>query len=106
MTNFAKTCFLVYSRHHLSSCHIISSLENCDLQNCEEDFEMPYNPEDPLQRSKAVYGDSASIKPLPFFRKFNLPPAPDEIPVNPGIIAESCGGKIISGAAIGELLKC
>lgn len=63
---------------------------------------MTYNPEDPLQRSKAIYGDSAATKPLPFFRKFNLPPAPEEIPVNPGIIAESCGGKIISGAAIGN----
>ena len=63
--------------------------------------EMSPNSGTASERSRVMYGDYAGAKPLPTFRPVKFPPPPDQIPLNPGIIAESCGGKIISGGFIG-----
>lgn len=62
---------------------------------------------DPYERSSLYYGkETAATKPLPFFKPIALPVPASTVPVNPGIIAESCGGKIISGFFIGKYLMC
>lgn len=59
---------------------------------------------DGRERSIRIYGSVSESLPLPFYRIINLPVPPEDIPVNPGIIGESCGGKIISGMFIGGIL--
>jgi mitochondrial import inner membrane translocase subunit TIM22 len=59
---------------------------------------------DGRERSIRIYGAVSERVPLPFYRIINLPTPPEDIPVNPGIIGESCGGKIISGMFIGGIL--
>ena len=41
---------------------------------------------------------------LPFFKQITLPPGAPQIPVNPAIIQESCGSKILVGALMGSVL--
>jgi import inner membrane translocase subunit TIM22 len=51
-----------------------------------------------------VYGEAAKPLFLPFFKQIKLPPPPPEIPIWQGIVSESCGGKILSGAVMGSVL--
>lgn len=59
---------------------------------------------DSKERSIRIYGPNSERLPLPFYKLINFPTPPEEIPVNPGILGESCGGKIISGVFIGAVL--
>jgi import inner membrane translocase subunit TIM22 len=54
----------------------------------------------------APYGVMASTMTpyMPFFKQTNLPAPPPEIPLNPALIPESCGSKIIMGAVMGAVL--
>ena len=52
-----------------------------------------------------VYGDYSRSLYLPFYKTVHIPSKPpDSSPGNPSLIADSCGLKIVSGAAIGGVL--
>mmetsp|Transcript_10004 Transcript_10004/g.10490 ORF Transcript_10004/g.10490 Transcript_10004/m.10490 type:complete len:205 (+) Transcript_10004:3-617(+) len=68
-------------------------------ENNEINNEISFN-----YKSLLIYGNNSKNFPLPFYKIINFPLPPEEYPVNPGIIAESCGGKIISGIFIGGIL--
>ena len=60
---------------------------------------------DAKSRSSYFFGDNARIQPLPFFKPYITTPKTDLVPVNPGIIPESCGFKIITGGLMGKFYK-
>jgi import inner membrane translocase subunit TIM22 len=54
--------------------------------------------------SHRIYGENAKQLNLPWFRPVKFPPGPEEPQIWPGIVQESCGGKIITGAIMGSVL--
>lgn len=54
--------------------------------------------------SPDIYGDNAKHLYLPFYKIIKLTPAPDEYPILPTLVNESCGMKIITGAMMGSVL--
>ena len=54
--------------------------------------------------SETYYGNSAQKLYLPFFRPIYLPPPPEEVPILPTLVQESCGFKIVTGAMMGSVL--
>ncbi len=58
----------------------------------------------PTERSEYYYGEPARSLFLPFFRPAPWPKPLDEIPINPNLLQESCGFKIITGAVMGSVL--
>lgn len=61
--------------------------------------------ERPKDLAGTYYGEKAAgMYYLPFFRQIKLPPPPQEYPVLPSLIQESCGFKILSGAVMGSIL--
>lgn len=65
---------------------------------------MASGPYDMIGKSKQIYGNETESFPLPFFRKTLLPYGPDTIPINPSLIPESCGSKIIVGGVMGSIM--
>jgi hypothetical protein len=65
---------------------------------------MAGKPFDAVEKSKLIYGEKSETFPLPFYRQILLPYGADTVPINPGLIGESCGGKIILGAVMGSVL--
>jgi mitochondrial import inner membrane translocase subunit TIM22 len=60
--------------------------------------------QNPSEVAKEVYGGYSKSMYLPFFRQIRLPAPPDEVPILPSIVNESCGSKIITGAIMGSVL--
>eukprot|EP00598_Pedospumella_elongata_P006057 CAMPEP_0184973372 /NCGR_PEP_ID=MMETSP1098-20130426/5184_1 /TAXON_ID=89044 /ORGANISM="Spumella elongata, Strain CCAP 955/1" /LENGTH=183 /DNA_ID=CAMNT_0027495823 /DNA_START=43 /DNA_END=594 /DNA_ORIENTATION=- len=54
--------------------------------------------------TSGVYGENARQLYLPFFKPIKLTPAPEEYPILPTLVNESCGMKIITGALMGSVL--
>lgn len=50
------------------------------------------------------YGAGSLAMYMPFFKEITLPPPPPEIPLNPSLVPEACGSKIITGAVMGAIL--
>jgi mitochondrial import inner membrane translocase subunit TIM22 len=56
------------------------------------------------QRRPNFYGDAAKNLYLPFYKQITLPPPPDQIPVIPSLVQESCAFKIVTGGVMGAVL--
>ena len=55
--------------------------------------------------TEPIYGVASRGLHLPFFKAFNIPVKdPSEYPLNPNMITESCGFKVITGGVIGGVL--
>jgi import inner membrane translocase subunit TIM22 len=50
------------------------------------------------------YGNCSKKLYLPFFKQVRYPPGPDEKPILPSFLVETCGSKIIIGAVMGSVL--
>lgn len=59
--------------------------------------------ESQTDRSKSIYGNDEAAVPLPFFKFVDIPRNNNPMPSNPFINTETCGGKIISGALMGNI---
>lgn len=52
----------------------------------------------------SFYGDAAKLYPFPVLRPVKFPPPPENYPVLPTLVPESCAFKILSGALMGSVL--
>jgi len=74
-------------------------LRNTTLLGCDTDNNFVN-----MNQREKVYGEKSNQIPLPFFSKFSVQPTTDVAPVNPSLIIESCGFKIITGGIMGKIL--
>lgn len=60
--------------------------------------------ESQTERTRSIYGTEEWSLPLPFFKKVNIPRNENAVGLegNPLGATENCGGKIISGALMGQ----